>query len=366
MSTLIVRRWSVDEWLNSEAAWDGLLRRTNADALFLSWQWLTHWWQYYGRALSLVPDILAFYRTDRLVGLAPLYRRAVTRAGVVHTSSIQVMGFAWRDSLPLISEYLDVIAPPEDLDAVRAECARILLSEPSWTEFAIGFTAAGPEWRAAFARQVSPAAYYTRELDRSVSYHADLSEGFGAYLKVLGQSTRRSMWSLRRRLAKEHGEVQCESLAPEQIDSGFSDLNRLHRLRWNKPAFADERLEYHKSFAAALAVRGELALTRLRIAGNVVSVLYDVRKGRRQYNIKIGFDPAFASHVSLGLIHFGYAMERAAEGGVTLYDFLAGPGQRYDFKRNLAQIKHNLSCVQILRGWWLPSLYKWRDRMRAA
>ena len=65
----------------------------------------------------------------------------------------------------------------------------------------------------------------------------------------------------------------------------------------------------------------------------MVSVLYDVRKGARQYNIKMGFDPNFSSQVSLGLIHLGYAMERAAERGVASYDFLAGPGRTSDFKR---------------------------------
>jgi CelD/BcsL family acetyltransferase involved in cellulose biosynthesis len=79
----------------------------------------------------------------------------------------------------------------------------------------------------------------------------------------------------------------------------------------------------------------------------------------------MGFDPAFTTRLSLGLVHFGYAIEAAAERGVTLYDFLAGPGQNFDFKRNLGQIRRNLSSVQMVRGWCLPSLYRWRDRMRA-
>ena len=364
MSALTVRGWSLEEWLQSEAAWDRLLTRSNADALFLSWQWLTHWWKYYGEALGLAPEILAFYRSGNLVGLAPLYRRDLTRAGVVRTYSVQVMGVAWRDPFPLISEYQDVIAQSEDLQAVREECVRILLAQPAWTEFVIGCTAAGAEWRDAFSHLAPADSHYARKLDRSMSYQADLAQGFDAYLRTLGQSTRRSLWSLRRRLAEEHGEVRCEFLASEQIDDGFSDLNRLHELRWNKPAFGGERLEYHKRFAAGLAARGELAITRLRVAGNVVSVLYDIRKGTRQYNLKLGFDPAFATRLSLGLIHFGYAMEAAAERGVTLYDFLAGPGQRYDFKRNLGQTRRELSCVQIVRGWWLPPLYRWRDRLR--
>jgi CelD/BcsL family acetyltransferase involved in cellulose biosynthesis len=364
VSALTARRWSIEEWLASESAWDGLLARTQADALFLSWPWLTHWWRYYGNTLGLDPRILAFYRDGELVGLAPLYMRRVVRLGLVRARSVQVIGLAWRDPVPLISEYLDVIAAPQDLDAVRNECVRALLEEPGWNELVIGFTSSGEEWRAAFARQVASRGHYMRTLEPSISYHADLTHGFAAYLRDLGQSTRRSVWNLRRRLSEEHGEVRLEFLAAAEIDSGFDDLNRLHQLRWNRPAFAGERLELQKSFARWLAEHGELAFTRLRVAGNVVSVLYDIRKGARQYNLKMGFDPHLTNRLSLGLVHFGYAMEAAQERGVTVYDFLAGPGQSFDFKRNLGQLRRELTCVQLLRGAVLPRLYRWRDRVR--
>jgi CelD/BcsL family acetyltransferase involved in cellulose biosynthesis len=96
----------------------------------------------------------------------------------------------------------------------------------------------------------------------------------------------------------------------------------------------------------------------------VVSVLYDIRKGARQYNISMGFDPSFGARFSLGLIHLGYAMEAAAERQVSIYDFLAGPGQHSDYKSHLSQARRNLSCVQVLRGHVLPALYRWHDRAR--
>jgi CelD/BcsL family acetyltransferase involved in cellulose biosynthesis len=360
------RRWSVQEWLSSESIWSELLARSCADPLFLSWQWLTQWWRYYADGLGLEAEILAFYRGATLVGLAPLYRRTVVRARLLRVQSVQVIGFSWRYAGPLISEYLDVIATPEDVEAVRNECLRQLLSEPGWTELVIGFSAVSAQWREAFSRQVPARGHYARDIDHSVSYHADLGQGFSAYLASLGQSTRRSVWNLRKRLAQEHGDVQFEFVGPDEIDAAFEDLNRLHELRWKRPAFPGERLEFHNSFAKGLAARGELAFSRLRVAGKVVSVLYDIRKGARQYNMKMGFDPMFTSRLSLGLVHFGYALEAAAERGVTLYDFLAGPGQNFDFKRNLGQIRRDLSCAQMLRGWILPSVYRWRDRMRLA
>jgi Acetyltransferase (GNAT) domain len=363
-ATLTLRRWSVSEWLASEAAWQRLLARSNADVLFLSWDWLTLWWQSFGDALSAAPDILAFYRDEDLLGIAPLYRRRVVRSGFLPASSVQLMGLSWRDTGPLISEYLDVIAAIGEVDAVRNACVRVLLQEPAWTECVIGFTVAGNQWHEAFARCDPARRQYVRNLDPLVSHQADLSRGFAAYLRALRQSTRRSVWNLRGRLAV-HGKVSFEYVAPEEIASAFSDLNRLHQLRWKRPAFAGTSLTFHTSLARLLGARGELALSRLRVAGQVVSVLYDIRRGARQYNISMGFNPAFSSKVSLGLIHLGYAMEGAAESQVVTYDFLAGGGQRSDYKRHLGQMRRDLSCVQVLRGHLLPPLYRWHDRLRS-
>lgn len=366
MTTLRVRPWSVEEWVGSETAWDALLASSGADALFMSWDWLTRWWRQYSVKLGLSARILAFYDGDRLVGLAPFYERRVVRGRFVGTRSLQQMGVAWRDPAPLISEYLDVLAAPEYRDAVRLECLRRLLDQADWNELVVGFTPAGEEWRDAFARAAPGNGHYARVTDRSVSYHADLSQGFAPYLRDLGQSSRRSVWNLRRRLSDEFGETRLEFVASGEIDAAFDDLNRLHHLRWNRPAFPGERLDFHKSFASGLAARGELVFTRLRVAGNVVSVLYDIRKGARQYNMKMGFDPHFTTRLSLGLVHFGYALEAAAERGVAVYDFLAGPGQHFDFKRNLGQLRCDLSSVHMVRGWCLSTLYRWYDRMRPA
>lgn len=113
-----------------------------------------------------------------------------------------------------------------------------------------------------------------------------------------------------------------------------------------------------------MALNGELAFSRLRIGSRVVSVLYDLRKGASQYNIKMGFDPALSTQISLGLIHLGLAMEAAADQGIATYDFLAGPGRTNDYKRLLSQRQRQLSSVQMLQGSALAALYRLRDRVR--
>jgi CelD/BcsL family acetyltransferase involved in cellulose biosynthesis len=360
---LVARRWSVAQWHEHAHEWHALMARSQADPLFLSFEWLSSWWSCFGDSLGQSPHVLAFYRGTQLAGLAPLYRQRVLRNGFLPAHSVQMMGLAWRDPEPLISEYLDVIGEEADLAALREACVRQLLDDADWSEFVIGFTATGAKWREAYQRCAGSERHYVRELDRSVAYQADLSGGFAAYLARLEQSTRRSLWNLRRRLG-DAGEVLFESVADEGIEATFQDLNRLHQLRWQRPAFTGRRLRFHTTLARRLAARGELALSRLQVAGEVVSVLYDIRKGEQQYNIKMAFDPAFSSRVSLGLIHLGFAMEAASERGVKLYDLLAGPGRASDYKRHLSQTRRALSCVQMLRGPLLPRLYRWRDRRR--
>jgi CelD/BcsL family acetyltransferase involved in cellulose biosynthesis len=362
-AALTLRRWSVADWLASESAWGKLLAGSSADPLFLSWDWLTLWWHCFADALAAAPEILAFYRGADLVGVAPLYRRRLVRRRVLPAISLQLIGVSWRDPGQVISEYLDIVATTAETDTVRRACARALLSERTWTEWVIGFTAESRQWCDVFAGTEPGHDQYIRDVDPLVSYQADLSRGFDAYLRGLGQSTRRSLWNLRRRLARQ-GRVSFELLAPEEIDGGLSDLNRLHQLRWGQPAFARTGLEFHARLARRLASRGELALSRLCVAGQVVSVLYDVRKGMRQYNISMGFDPSFSDRLSLGLLHLGYSMELAAERQVSTYDFLAGSGQHSDYKSHLSQARRNLSSVQVLRGHLLPSLYRWHDRVR--
>jgi len=360
---LTVRRWSPEEWFANELAWTGLVERSATDALFLSWDWLTIWWQCYGPSVGADPRILAFYRGTQLVGLAPLYCRRLVRGGFVPARSVQLIGLSWRDEVPLISEYLDVIAAAPDLEQVRESCLRFLLAEPDWSEFVVGFTSVAASWRDLYSRCASPLGHYVREIDSSTAYQADLTAGFAAYLRDLGQSTRRSIWNLRRRLAG-FGAVQVAAVPPHEIESGFAELNRLHQLRWQKPAFGPRRLQFHLALAQRLAARGELALSSLKVGGKVVSMLYDIRKATRQYNIKMAFDQDFSPQVSLGLMHLGFAMETASEERMGSYDFLAGPGRSTDFKRLLSQKRLELSCVQMLRGAMVTSLYRWGDRVR--
>jgi CelD/BcsL family acetyltransferase involved in cellulose biosynthesis len=365
-----VRCWSESQWLSAAGrqAWNELIAASGADRLFSSWDWQTLWWQNFGRDIAEDLRIHAFYRDGELVGLAPFYCSRQRRKRLLWSRSVQLLGIHFRNPHALISEYLGLIARPAHADALYAECIRQLMTSDDWNELIIGCTRDASMWRQAIDTIAAERTGYARIVDSVTSYQADLSGGFDNYLALLGQSTRRASWGLRRRLEPlvDVVDAACKLVDSADIESAFHDLNRLHLARWGAPAFSGRRLQFHLELAQRLQQAGSLQLRRMRgRQGNaVVGVLYDVRLQGWQYNIQSGFDPGFATRLSLGLLQFGYVMQEAAAAGVTTYDFLAGHGQRTNYKVHLAQRAVELSSLQYLRGPLLSTLYRWHDRPR--
>jgi CelD/BcsL family acetyltransferase involved in cellulose biosynthesis len=360
---LTIREWSDTEWHASAAVWNALLARSGQDALFLSWEWLTAWWRHFGDSPGFRLRLCAAYRGDALAGIAPLYVQRATRRWFP-VRSLQFVGNSWRDDATVASPYQDFIAISEERTAVREAVLGYAADSDAWSELVVNFSSDAPAWENALRRTSIARKFHLRATEHSTSHQADLSSGFDAYLARLGQSTRRSLWHLRRRL-DPLGTLRIEHAQPDGLEAAFEHLNRLHELRWGKPAFAGARLRFHLDVARGLSTRGELQMSMIHIDDRVVSVLYDVRKTASQYNLKVAFDPAVERQFSLGLIHFGFALEAAAQSGVTRYDFLAGPGQQTDFKTHLAQKRQELATVQVLTGAILPRLYRWHGAIKA-
>lgn len=345
--------------------WQQLLERSDADRLFSSWHWQSLWWEIYGSASGGTPCIFTARSAGKLVGMAPFYRVHARRNRVIPVMSLQLIGHQWRNPDMLISEKLDLIVDRAHAEGVRDAFAKAVLARSDWSELALANVAGdGPSVSQLRTHASRDGGVYVRETDSMASYEADLSSGFDAYVRGLSASSRRSLWLLRRRL-EAHGAVTFETVSATQVAATMTELNRLHALRWGGPVFTGRRWEFHIRFATQAAERGELALSRLQVDGRTVSVLYDVRIGERQYNLQMGFDPGFARGISLGLLHLGYAMQSAARSGVKVYDFLAGPGKKSDYKRHLGGAPGRLSTLQFIRGPLLSRLYRGYDQWQA-
>jgi Acetyltransferase (GNAT) domain len=362
-ATMQVRVWNEQQWLAARELYEGLLRRSKADPLFLSQDWQSLWWRHLPqRAPDEQLRVHAAFEGSELVGVLMVVTGTVLRRGLRFRSA-QVAGGRFAESRGAVSEYLDVVAVAGREAEVRAACLESVLKHEGCSEFVAGWCAAGAAWMDAINALPQPPWSYVRALDQVVSYQADLSSGFERYLADLSGNARRSLFNQRRKLA-DKGELSVSGVPAAELHAALAEMNRLHALRWNTPALSCETLRVHEELIARWSGNGNIQMSIIRIAGKPVSVLYDLRVGLTQYNIQMGFDPHFDSSLSLGLIHLGYAMERAAGDGVQTYDYLAGNGRSTDYKKRIATRTAELATVQYLSNPFIATAFRLYDSLR--
>jgi hypothetical protein len=348
---LRVRGWTLQDFEHSRLAWNSLLRDSDADPLFMCWEWQWHWWMHHAKSLRASLQLTGVYTTGgELVGIAPFYSHTA-RQRAIPLRRFELIGLEWRGVGGAFSEYLDVIARRDRADAVLAAVAHWLEQNGAWHDLAM--PCLKPDSLAGrLARDYLSRFASVRHVDAIRAYEVRLPALFGEYVGRLRGSTRRKLLNQRSKLH----DVQVETASVGQIGEYLETLRTLEALRWGKTS---ERLHrFNVDFAVSRARMGELRLTRLTAAGRTLSVMYDVRVNGTEYYLQSAFDPAHSHGLSLGYLHFGYAIEHACQDGVSRFDLLAGYGRERDYKQDLLANASTLVTCHVTRAPWLRALHR--------
>ncbi len=358
---------SEQEFSQITADWEKIRASGDFDALFMSWDWQWRWWHHFGRANDVDPRFLRAETGDgQVVGIFPLIEWAAKARRYWPTRRLQLLGHLFQGPAAMRTEYLDLLVDPDWEEPACAALVAWLKNHRDWEEYLVQDAPAGsPAVRGLIAGLSS--ASYMRELtepgvDETRFVRTDRE--FEDYLASLGSSTRRALYHGRKRLARL-GEISVRDAGPFEVDDGLELLNSLHALRWGSPVFTGDRFVFHRELAADAAERGKLRLSVIQVDGEPVSVIYDLIAGRRRYNLQQGFSPDLEGFKgSLGLIHFGYAIEESCrDPAVDSYDLLAGGGQHELYKARLGTEAARLRSVQLVRGRLRRFLYRTYDLM---
>ena len=354
-NVVMVRTWTPEEFAASGSVWADLLSRSDADPLFMSWEWQWLWWQHHASVLNGELLLVAGYDGDsRLVGLAPFYLHRASHRGVT-AGRLESIGSSFRLSNDVFSEYLDLIVDRHYVDSFLPLLGQMLLAEARWSDLVFSNTPVNGLASRLIQEHLGDGRY-VREVDPLTSFVRPLPRDFSQYVQSLDGETRRRMWNQRKRLnAPQLHKTDC-------VDEVLARLDKFHMPRWGRRHYVGVRGEFHRAFAAAMAAKGALHMTELHCDGQPLSAMYNVRLGDTEYNIQSGFDSLALKGLSLGYLHLGYAMELACEEGIAQFDFLAGPGMRRDYKRDFQAVHRPLMTYQAIRAKPLAWLYRGYDR----
>lgn len=293
--------------------WNALLRSSDADTPFLTWEWMHAWWVHLRDTSEL--RLLTVRRGGDLVALAPL---RLSRGGVPWLSRLEFLGTGHAGS-----DYLDVIVARGYERECAGAVARFLASRD--TAIRMDRLSAG-----AIATQIATAlverGWTCSRTPNGVCPIIGLAgHSWDSYLATLGSAHRANV---RRRLrALEAGfDTRFERvMSDDQRREALDALIAFHRVRFGETstAFVTPALRAFHDHVTCRTLGNSLRMYVLKLNDVPAAVMYGFLHNKRFYFYQHGFDERYRHH-SVGLALMALTIQTAIDEQANEFDMLWG------------------------------------------
>ena len=320
--------------------WNRFLQASSADCVFLTWEWISRWWDVYGGQFSL--NVLLAWRAEQLVGIAPLMIGRHARFGSAGPRVLMMIGQG-GDTL---AERFAFISEPNDEGEIAKCFVQHLLGPAarSWDMMLFERMLDSP----GKDRLVEALEESRLEVELPAEHlapYADLPGDMEAFLASRSSNFRSQYRSSCRKL-EQLGEVRLRYAGTDiPIPKAIEVLARLHRERFEKQSasFRSEAyIRFHTRLAESFFERGWLWLVVLELAGEPIAARYDYVYSNKVWCMQGGWDPRYGA-IRPGMILTGGVIQWAIGRGLTEYDFLCGEEK---YKDRWSNAQRRMTSVQ--------------------
>lgn len=350
-----------------EAEWRSLQLRDGRNELCMSFEWLSSW-----LAIYLQPDdqllVVAIFREQRLVFLAPLYLRPRNLNSWRHRT-LQFIGCGEAEADEVASEFQDFLLDKTRLSQQQAFAVlnQQVLQQPQWHFIQFNYcckTSLAYQW----LNQLPAAGRYQYPV--GIRYQTPLHQSWHQTRSHFpSANSRKHAQKALNRLTKPS--ISVEKVENEaQRSNQLNNLIRLHQSRWQARNQAgvfqsDAFCRFHQDFSHKALERGWLAMYQLSDQENqqAIAVLYCLKLKKRRYYYQSGFDQRYAQLSPVTMLH----MQQLQEGitaGEESYDWMCGKPDSYKkgFACACGELYHCILYRHNIRGtatFWLERLKLW-------
>lgn len=329
--------------------WNRLLLAVHRPVPFLTWEWISTWWQHFGSKSRLFVVVARNLRGE-IVGIAPLHVVVRKQLGLLPVRCIEFLGY--RGSA-VCTDHLDFLAAPEQRVLINQLLLNdIVRRQDEWDCLALTDLAED-----SLIPNLLPTVFVgeTRIVPAEKCPYLELPE---QWQTLLGSMKKKHRSELKRRREKlKHGRaVDFEiSNEPGRTRSNLEQLGGLHfssRCRHGQtgnfelPAYR----EFHFAVAERMARVGFLYIARLSCQHELVASLYGFHCAGRLFGYQTGFDSSWASQ-GVGSILQNYVLEDAI-GRLHAIE--------YDFLRGTEEYKYSWTDRERVT----KSLFAWRPSLK--
>lgn len=302
---------SAKDLTNLKYEWSMLLKKSKSDNIFLTHQWVSTWWKYFGNGCKL--KIILVEENNKLIGIAPLMLKK----------------FYFLNLLKFIggphSDYHDFIL-------LSGEERRTL-------EAILKYSYSCLDWDVMTLKEIPQDSLTLKVLDEISLYRMQkiigsicpilkLPENWNDLLNMLSPKMRHNLKYYRNRLEKEY-RVHCEDIENRDLlEKNMNILFELHQKKWTdegaRGAFDDScAKDFYRDITQQFYDQDWLQLLVLKINEHPVSICYNFKYNNKFYYYQSGRDPDWYKY-STGDILLADTIRYAIQKGFTEFDFLRG------------------------------------------
>jgi CelD/BcsL family acetyltransferase involved in cellulose biosynthesis len=307
------------DWAKLQSAWNEVLEKSATNVPFLRHEYLMTWWAHRGGAEWSEGElyIITGWLEEQLLGIAPLFlttnrdgKRALMLLGSIE-----------------ISDFLDVMAAPEDMEAFLSAMLAHLTSHEA------------PEWECldwynllkdspslpVLEKQARAQGLDYRLEDYLPSPTIHLPEDFDDYLAGLEKKYRHEFRRKMRNAAGFFLPVEWYVIEEEdQIDEAMEQFAELMREEVEKDKFlTPEMIEQMKAIAHTFFQSGMLQLAFLKVGHDISAGYFNIIYDNKVWVYNSGMARKFAQ-LSPGVVLGGFLIMDAIEKRYAEYDMMRG------------------------------------------
>ncbi len=352
-----------------EPEWNALLARSSATGPFLSWEYISAWWDANKRDAGL-RVLTARDLTGELRGIAPMMVargwRGVRR-GFQHLAFIGGIG----DSMAEYQEF--IVEAGFEKKVAPLFCEALLRKQGGdWDVLHCPVIPADSLVLGAMSRRLDELGTPARIIGRRCAAWGRLPATFEEFESAMSRSFRSRLNNRRNAVEKHHSSAWRMATSPADAHQMLDTMAALARARWGSDSLAyhtPEFMDLHRELANRLLPTGGMELIELSLEGRPAAVACFFVRGRHAYVFQILWDPGH-SELALGNVLISEVVRHCIEvRRLTHIDFMASPGDDVGWKSHWTTEKAPLVDIEIpnpdrLRGsafGLLRSVKTWHD-----
>ncbi len=342
------------DWASLQPVWNPLLLRTPFPTIYLTYEWLTSWWNCVpGPNVEL--HILVAERGGNVEAIAPLMKVSKREGGIPIRKIQFISTMRKAEHLSTLSPHLDIIAPPDAGEGVGAIFGYLAQEESAWDYLQLH---PAPDESLTLSTFPRSALGFNAHLLQPVLHSSLLRIGctWDEYVQQHRHDFKKVMRNASgpKQAVNEFRVTEYSSL--DQLPGGFDTLLDIERRswKWTKGVSLNSALfkGFYRKVAQNLGGTGFLIVHILEMQGRPIAYNYAVQFGNKIWGLRMIYDAASRNRAP-GKILLYHLLKIAHQSGITAIDFGWGEahGQYKDSMTNAgAQYSELMVFARSSRG----------------